>query len=118
MPLPQIIAYLRDPARRTFIEAELPESRRDAFAAEYLRRTGQMVPRVADHSPYYVFPPGTNKWGLELRLYFVSNENIPADLEAQCVENSRPGYDEYDRRLNKNDIILELFSNGFVLGTQ
>lgn len=114
----EIIEYLSNPDKEVFIEAELHPRRRNSFEKEYQDFTGLSVPTVSNISPYYVWGEETNKWGLELRLYFMSDENILEELENICVNNSRHGYEKYDKRINNNDFIYDLFKNGFILGLQ
>lgn len=118
MMTPRIIDYLKAPERGTLIEAELHPSRRSWFEAEYKDLTGENVPRDTSTPPYYVWSRETNKWGLELRMYFISDRLAPPSLIEMSVKNNRPGYTKYDKRINNNDFIMALFRNGFVLGTQ
>ena len=89
---------------------------KDAFDRKYQRITGFSVPLVSDVYPYYVWPPGTNKWGIELRLYFLSDASMPDIVQRVITANSRMGYEHFDFRINNNKIIWELFANGFHLG--
>jgi len=114
-----ICAYLNHNNRRVLIEVELRNNLRSEFEAKYnLLTNGHSLPNNTNEAPYYVWPDGANKWGVELRLYFISDANIPNQLENLCVNNNRPGYEEYDKRINNNDLIYSLFERGFVLGTQ
>lgn len=116
--LQEIIQYF-DSIRnqgRIWIEVEMPNISKDAFDRKYQRITGFSVPLVFDVYPYYVWPPGTNKWGIELRLYFLSDASMPDIVQGIITANSRMGYDHFDFRINNNKIIWELFANGFHLG--
>ncbi len=116
--LQEIIQYF-DSIRnqgRIWIEVEMPNTSKDAFDRKYQRITGFSVPLVFDVYPYYVWPPGTNKWGIELRLYFLSDASMPDIVQGIITANSRKGYDHFDFRINNNKIIWELFANGFHLG--
>lgn len=115
----QALNYLRDPIREVLIEAEMPVSSQNRFENIYTLSTGgSPLPARTDCAPYYVWELGANKWGVELRLYFISDSDIPKALEELCVNNSRHGYDKYDKRINNNEFIYNLFENGFVLGEQ
>lgn len=101
---------------RIWIEAEMPDTSRGSFSTKYQRLTGVSVPINSSSYPYYVWEPGTNKWGVELRVYFSLNDSTPACLRNLVTDNSRKGYEQYDVRVNSNDVIWEMFANGFVLG--
>ncbi|MBW7842661.1 MAG: hypothetical protein LC124_13555 [Ignavibacteriales bacterium] len=113
------VTYLSNPGRNTLIEAELPNSSQIRFENLYANLTNNHpLPAMITEAPYYVWTPGTNKWGVELRLYFISDRNIPEALEELSVNNSRHGYEQYDKRINNNDFIYDLFTRGFVIGEQ
>lgn len=76
-----IVGYLANPNRITNIEVEMPQSRQPRFIIEYAQMTNNFpLPNNINTAPYYVYPPGTNKYGLEIRAYFSSNNNIPQIL--------------------------------------
>ena len=113
-----ICAYLENINRRVLIEVELANNSRNNFETKYNTLTnGQPLPNK-NEDPYYIWQDGANKWGIELRLYFISDENIPNQLENLCVNNNRHGYEKYDKRINNNNLIYSLFEKGFALGTQ
>jgi hypothetical protein len=113
------VNYLSVPDRNTLIEAELPNSSQARFENLYTNLTNNHpLPAIVTEAPYYVWAPGTNKWGVELRLYFISDDNLPEALEELCVNNNRHGYEQYDKRINNNDFIYDLFTRGFVIGEQ
>ncbi len=115
----QALGYLREPIREVLIEAEMPASSQNRFENIYLTSTdGRPLPNRTDSAPYYVWESGANKWGVELRLYFISDSNIPGSLRELCVNNNRHGYEKYNKRINNNEFIYNLFENGFVLGEQ
>lgn len=115
----QAVIYLSDPNRQTLIEVELPLSSQVRFENIYANLTGKhLLPVNTAEAPYYVWGAGANKWGVELRLYFISDANLPVALAPLCVNNNRHGYQQYDKRINNNDFIYDLFSRGYVLNTQ
>jgi hypothetical protein len=115
----QAVAYLSNPNRQTFIEAELIDSKRINFENKYLRLTNNYpLPTDSTSSPYFVWRAGTNKWSVELRIYFIADENIPQFLNTISTSNTRYGYEKYNRRINRNTFIYDLFARGFVLGDQ
>jgi len=101
---------------RIWIEAEMPSSSKRNFDTRYQNLTGVSVPITSSSYPYYVWAPGTNKWGVELRVYFQSDDTIPNCLQNIVTDNGRSGYEDYDARVNNNDVIWELFASGFILG--
>lgn len=101
---------------RIWIEVEMPYASKTSFDSNYQRITGLSVPLESDVFPYYVWPIGTNKWGVELRVYFLSGDAMPMSLRGIITENSRKGYEHFNCRINNNKIIWELFANGFHLG--
>ena len=115
----EAVIYLSDPNRQTIIEVELPLSSQIRFENIYANLTNNYpLPTNTTQAPYYVWDEGANKWGVELRLYFISDDNLPDPLASICVNNNRPGYRQYDRRINNNDFIYDLFSRGYILDTQ
>ena len=101
---------------RIWVEAEIPDSSKDSFSIKYLKLTGVPVPTNSSSYPYYIWEPGTNTWGVELRVYFSLSDSIPPCLRYLVTDNSRKGYEQYDVRVNNNDVIWVMFANGFVLG--
>lgn len=116
--LQEIIQYFNSirNQNRIWIEAEMPNSAKTSFDTKYQRLTNLPVPSVSDAYPYYVWPFGTNKWGVELRVYFLSDASMPISMRRLLTDNSRKGYEMYNYRINNNDVIWELFANDFHLG--
>jgi len=115
------VGYLANPIRETLIEIELPEKDRARFENDYANLTGNHpLPAITDRAPYCVWPDGANKWGIETRVYFISNANLPQPLydvlEPRKIQN-RPGYDNWERRLSIKEITYQFFEHGFVIGT-
>jgi len=76
------VGYLASPERKTNIEVEMPEGRQPKFILQYAYWTNNYpLPLQTDTAPYYVWKEGANKYGLEIRAYFVSNSNMPDCLE-------------------------------------
>ena len=115
-----IVGYLANPARRTNIEVEMPQTRQARFVAEYATMTNNFpLPINTNTAPYYVWAPGADKYGLEIRAYFISNQNIPqiltVALEPRGFQN-RPGYNVWNRRISRKRNLFPLLETGFVLG--
>lgn len=116
------IGYLASPTRKTNIEVEMPAERQQSFIKQYADWSNNYpLPIRANMAPYYVWEQGVNKYGLENRAYFVSNNNLPncleKILEPRKIQN-RPGYENWERRISNNNYIIRLFQAGFILGPQ
>ena len=117
--LNQAYAYLTNPLRRPFIEAEIANSSQRRFEDGYaVSTTGYPLPINTYEMPYFVLPANADKWGIELRLYFIADNLIPDFLHEISTGNNRPGYEQYNRRINNNELINYLFERGFILGEQ
>jgi hypothetical protein len=113
------LTYLTARKSSVWIEVEMRHKDKPRFDKRYSEETGFGVPSNSDKYPYYVWSADADpddKWGIELRLYFISDGNIPAPLDRIAKDNSRPGYETYNRRINNNEFIWQLFQNGFKLG--
>jgi len=113
------LTYLNERKNSVLIEAEMRHKDKALFDQRYLESTGLIVPTDSDRDLYYIWSPDAapkDKWGIELRLYFVADENIPTPLNILARENSRHGYEKYNKRINNNEFIWRLFRNGYHLG--
>ncbi len=102
-----------------WLEVEMRHKDKNRFDNQYSQFTGLDVPTNTSTYPYYVWEPNADpnsKWGIELRLYYVSDENTPQELLDISRNNNRHGYENYDKRINNNEFIWKLFQNGFRLG--
>ncbi len=104
-----VVGYLAAPVRRTKLDVETPINAQMNTEAKYLRLSGKLL---AQGTNYYVWPPGTNKWAPELRIYFDSNSGIPSALSSEV---HRPRYNPgiYDSRVNDNVFVWDLIQYGF-----
>lgn len=115
----QCLAYLNARKNTVWIEVEMRHKDKDRFDTKYNSLTGLSVPTNSSILPYYVWSANAapnDKWGIELRIYFVSDNNLPIPLQALAKNNSRHGYEHYDKRINNNSFIWQLFQNGYQLG--
>lgn len=106
-------------SNRIVIEAEMRNKDKNRFDTKYISFTGHNVPANSSTLPYYVWAVNADpdsKWGIELRIYFISDITTPQCLLNRAKNNSRHGYEQYDKRINYNTLIWELFANGFILG--
>lgn len=111
--------YLTSIKQNVWIEVEMRHKDKARFDARYIQSTGLNVPNNSSTYPYYVWSANANpnsKWGIEIRLYYISDNNTPQELLSISKNNSRYGYEQYDKRINNNDFIWKLFQNRFKLG--
>lgn len=112
--------YLTSPKRSANIEAEMPPTRQKSFIVDYAEWTNNNpLPLESNVAPYYVLKEGVNKYGLELRVYFHSESNMPDcldDLLESKKTQGRHGYERWNRRISKSPYIIRLLEVGFVLG--
>ena len=113
--------YLAKTLCITAIEVEMPIRRQPNFVSDYgVWTRNYPLPTNSNTAPYYVWQTSNNddKWGLEIRCYFNSNDQMPQQLfnvlEPRLFQN-RPGY-LHERRISTNDFIIKLLQNGFILG--
>ena len=63
---------------------------------------------------YYILHEGADKWGVELRIYFDSNEASIPQIIRNMVRSSRPG-EPRNSRINDNKLIWKFIEHGFLL---
>ena len=112
----ECLGYLAAPQRHTRIDVELPERSREGFENRYEQITGERP--IQDGRFYYVWSDDANKWGVEMRLYFIENQNIPPCLINMRRSSTyyRDEYKQYNARINNNEFIWQLIEYGFGLG--
>lgn len=106
------LGYLSNPIRQTKLDAELPIKEQTKFESKYHRLTG-IIPKP-DNKNYYILHNKVDKWGIELRINFISPGIIPQSLKKMAVQ-PRPST-KYTHRVNNNEFIWELIQAGFLLG--
>jgi hypothetical protein len=78
------LAYLDTRRNVVWIEVEIRHNNKARFDTRYNSYTGLPVHTNSDTFPYYVWSPNADpndKWGIEMRLYFTSDGNLPTALE-------------------------------------
>lgn len=108
--------YFANPIRNSRIEIEARQKTITAYGAAYFTLTGTNLPVGSD--AVYILPDNANKWGREMRLYFVCADRsmLPLAIAGLETEGGRPGYEMWNQRLNNKDIIDELLHYKFVIG--
>jgi hypothetical protein len=105
-----VLGYLAAPSRITKLDIETHPDNRATIETKYVNLAG--VRLIKDDVNYYVWKPGVNKWGSELRIYFRKNNKIPVKLESMVVSPRFPN-SQFNARINNNDFVWLLIRYGF-----
>lgn len=117
--LDEVVAFLRRPEVGAEIHAEVPYRHRVRFETRYAEATGgHPLPPPESGLPYYRLRDWQNKWGAELRIYYLDVDPISEvvdNLTTDCgAWPQMPGH----CRINSNNLVYRLFARGFILGEQ
>lgn len=113
----EVATYLRVPEAETEIHAEMPGKMQDGFEGEYARLTkGYPLPPVIGKEPLYYWPPGTNKYGKELRIYFKDIPPTPPVIKSLYTDHKKWYAKNQYWRINHTKLVYQLFECGFLLG--
>lgn len=112
----EMLGYLTNPIRNSLIEIEAKSNALTNYSRTYQNVTGYPFPY--NNGAVTSLSNNSNKWGLQLRVYFLANNPsvIPHGLNTLKTGNNRQGYANWNFRLNNNKIIKEMFSYGFLIG--
>lgn len=112
----ELAGYFANPIRNTRIEIEAKQSVINSYNHDYEALTGTSIPLGTDF--VVMLNKNADKWGREMRLYFscADTRSVPQLVNEYMTIGGRPGYDNWNKRLNNIDIIDELFRFGFRLG--
>jgi protein subunit release factor B len=96
-----------------FLEVEVHPSKVKDFEEKYLEKTGESA------SYQEGFQAQSNKWGTECRIYFNAPEETVKKLEENYnISKASRGYrDEYDYRINSQELFWNLIEKGYRLGS-
>lgn len=110
----EVLGYLASLDRVCKLDVELPSAKEQSFKDKYAGLSG-VTPSVDRHN-FYLWPEGSNKWGVELRIYFKADnrENIPGAIR-DVVVSPRFQNSPHNCRINRNKFIWELIKYGFLL---
>ena len=112
----EVAVYLARPEVETEIHAELPHEHRTRFVSRHKSTTqGYPLPRRSDGEPFYVWPPDSNKYGMELRIYFKKSPPIPPIIKS-LYSTSKWFARRESFRINYTELVFQLFECGFILG--
>lgn len=113
----EVATYLQRPEVEAEIHAELPGRRRTEFEEEYARLTDSApLPASEVRSSFYVWPEGTNKYGLELRIYFRDIPPTPPPISRLFTDHGKWYARQEKYRINHTNLVFQLLECGFLLG--
>ncbi len=107
------IGYLANPAVEASIEVEIPRSKRAEFEQIYEHLSGRELQLNGDHRPYYVWPVGTDKYGMQGRVYY-RNVGLCPDEISSITSSGRSK--DGPLRINRTNLVFKLFEYGFTFG--
>lgn len=107
----EFIDFLESTGQSVFIEAEAKPGRMDGFISQYNRSYSPSISLRSDG--IIVLQEDANKWGLELRVYLNSKLGAPSGIRITHNDAYRG---DYSYRINDNDLVMELFDKGYVIG--
>ncbi len=103
------LGYLASSKRATKIDIETHPKRSSNLEREYYNITREKL-STSVHN-YLIWDWDKNKWGSELRIYFIQNNNIPSNLDT--LVRSAPLSSSYNARINNNELVWKLIKYGF-----
>lgn len=113
----EIAAYLQRPEVETEIHAEMPRRHRAQFEEEYARRTDSApMPASEEGSSFYIWPESTNKYGMELRIYFRDVAPTPPAISRLYTDQGKWYKRREQYRINHTNLVFQLLECGFLLG--
>lgn len=110
----EVARYLADPDVLTEIHVEILSKDRDKFELDYRRRTNGFGLPAPRRTPYYIWPHGTNKRGMEMRIYFRELPHAPEVVKRLVADIGKWKQDR--ARINHTNLVKQLFECGFVVG--
>lgn len=115
----EIAGFLTNSSRISHLEIEIPQRSIRNYILKYETATGGILFPALPNESVYIIPTGGNKWGREMRIYFhhIDDATIPAQLLPLLTVGGRPGYDNYNLRVNNVALLDSLIAFGFVLGS-
>ena len=110
----EVARYLANPDVKTEIHVEIRSTDRDKFELDYSRRTNSFELPEPRRTPYYIWPLGTNKRGMEMRIYFRELPHAPEVVKKLVADSGKWKQDR--ARINYTSLVEQLFECGFVVG--
>lgn len=109
-----LVTFIRSNNISTRIEIEGKPSDIANFVNEYNTKYHHSITTHSDGlRPLH---EDANKWGLQCRIYLSSVSGMPQPYSYQVRGNNTFDPITYPYRINKHDVIMALFANGFVVG--
>ena len=113
----EVATYLMRPEVQTEIHAEVTSNKAEEFMRQYDELTGGAdLPASNRTGPFYVWLEGTNKYGVELRIYFRNVAPVPPVMERLYTDQGKWYARRESYRVNHSNLVLQLFECGFLLG--
>ena len=90
------------------------QTKQRKFREKYFDLTRELILFTGNSTPFYVWMPGTNKYGKQLRVYFDGKVEVaPKTPKPLRVTKGRTAS---GLRINGTDFVFNLFAIGFALG--
>lgn len=113
----ELATYLRRPEVEADIHAEMPRRHRERFEVRHAELTDNYpLPVQTDAAPYYVWPEGTNKQGIQLRIYFRDVAPTPPFVRQLFTDQGKWFAMREKYRINHTNLVFQLLGCGFLLG--
>lgn len=113
----EVATYLMRPEVEAEIHAELHPNKEDEFRQQYRELTGGIgAPAHSNSAPFYVWPQGVNKYGVQLRIYFKNLPPVPPVMEQLYTDQGKWFAKRESYRVNHSNLVRQLFECGFLLG--
>ena len=113
----EVATYLMRPEVQTEIHAEMPDRFEGTFRQRYHELTGGVhLPEPIRTGPFYVWEPNTNKYGMELRIYFRNVPPVPPVMERLYADMGKWYARRESYRVNHSNLVFQLLECGFLLG--
>lgn len=106
--------FLDEMGGEFFLEAEAKPGRMARFIDEY---NGKYSPPVDfETDGICTLNDSVDKWGVELRIYLNNVSGMPSDWVDRVYKNSLYHANEFSYRIDDNELVWELFDNGYRIG--
>ena len=113
----EIATYLSRPEVEAEIHAEMIPHARERFEAQHAELTDNYpLPEQNDAAPFYVWPEGTNKQGMQLRIYFRDVPPTPPVVRQLFTDQGKWFAMREKYRINHTNLVFQLLECGFLLG--
>ena len=113
----EVATYLGRTDVETEIHAEMPQRARTDFEERYSELTESYpLPASVKTGPFYIWPENTNKYGMELRIYFRDSPPTPPVMRQLFTDQGKWFARREKYRINHTNLVFQLLECGFLLG--